>query len=155
MRGKWVAIIIIGLTAQLVAQQKVDFWRVREGSRVTLVVGTGGECNGEVARRMEGELTIKLSETTDACGARDALVTVREVNTRAVERAARSGGKRAAAAAAVVGAATGTGLLTTAVPARAAVGVLAGGVLGTHILARELEGGGPGKDYVIYVSRLE
>jgi hypothetical protein len=148
------AAAMLWLPLTLGAQQTADFWRIREGASVVLVVGTGGECKGKVARRQEGELAIKLSETTDACGARESLVTVREANTRAVERAARSGGKRAAAAAAVVGAAAGTGLLVTAVPPRAALGVLAGGFLGSHLLSRELTHEGPGKGYVIYVSRL-
>jgi hypothetical protein len=154
MRKTLIAVIVVLLSLPLAAQQKVDFWRVREGSPVTLVLGTGGECKGKVAKRMDGELSIRVSEDSDACGARDSLVTVREENTRTVERGSRSGGKKAALAAAAIGVAGGTGLLAAAVPFRASLGVLGGGAIGTHMLLREAEANRPGGSYVIYVSHL-
>ena len=111
MRTTLIAIMTIMLALPLSAQPPVDFWRIREGSAVTVVLGTGGECKGKVAKRVDGALTIQLSEESSACGARDALVTVSEANTRTVERAPKSSGKRAAKSAAAVGVAAGAGLL--------------------------------------------
>jgi len=155
MRTTLIAIMTIALALPLSAQQPMDFWRIREGSAVTVVLGTGGECKGKVAKRVDGALTVQLSEESSACGARDALVTVSEANTRTVERAPKSSGKRAAKSAAAVGVAAGAGLLLTEVPPRAALGVLAGGLVGAHLLVRNLDhDSGPGKGYVLYVSRL-
>src|SRR5437879_3226633 len=90
------------LAAQQPTQQ-MDFWRVREGSKVTLVLGTGGECKGTVVTRVEGSLSIKLSEASPACGERDKVVTIRASNTRTVERDTRSGHHRAAKVVAAAG----------------------------------------------------
>ncbi len=140
---------------QAVPPAAVEFWRVRQDSSVTLVMGTGGECKGKVVRRVEGELSVKLSDTTTACGARNALVTVREANTRAVERAERSGKKKAALFAAAMGAGAGTGVIAAFVPVRGIFGVLGGGGVATHLFTKEAEKDKPaGNGYVIYVSHV-
>src|SRR5207247_1423829 len=52
------------LTAPLLAQQQhADFVRVRENNAVVLVLGTGGECYGKVARRKDAELAVMLTSS--------------------------------------------------------------------------------------------
>ena len=154
MRKISIAIIVVALAAPLAAQQKVDFWRIREGSSVVLVLGTGGECKGKVAKRMDGELSIRVSDDTDACGKRDSLVTVREENTRTVERADRSLKRKAATAGGAIGAAAGAGLLVQNVPAEGRLAALGGSLVGGYILSKHTSIDGPGKGFVIYVSKL-
>jgi hypothetical protein len=155
MRNAYFCTLFFMLTSLRMNAQQVDFWRVREGSAVTLVLGTGGECRGRVVTRVEGSLSIKLSEASPACGARDALVTARESNTRAVERDVKRVSKKGRALAAI-GLAAATGLAITAVPPKASLAVLGGGGIATRMLVKDAEKDGTStKGYVIYVSRID
>src|SRR5260370_35481182 len=126
MKRLHVLLLVCAITAPAAAQ-RVDFWRVREGSRVVLVVGTGGECQGKVARRTEGLLSVKLTAPSTACGERDAVVAVRESNTRSVEQAEASRSKKNGKRAAVIGVAAATGLAELHVPRAEALGVVVRG----------------------------
>ena len=132
----------------------VEFWRVREGNDVVLVLGTGGECKGKVARRLDGELSVKVTGKDSVCGPRNALVSVRETNTHAVERAPRSAKNKTVLFGAAMAAGGGTGAIAAFVPLRGLFAVLGGGGTATRMLTKEGEKDKPGKGYVIYVSHL-
>jgi len=135
--------------------QRAEFARVREGSAVVLILGTGGECRGKVARRTAGALAVELTAANPDCGARGARVTVRQVNTESVERIPASSSKATTAKkGAAVAAAVGTGLLVGFVPGRAALGVIAGGAEAFHFINRGFDRE-PKDAYAIYVSHLE
>jgi hypothetical protein len=149
-------LLLCAIAVPAAAKQVVEFGTVREGSRVVLVLGTGGECQGKVVRRTEGLLSVKLTAASAECGARDAVVAVRESNTRSVEHAKASRGKRIGKRAIAIGIATTVGLVVLNGPSRIAVGVLGGGAEAVHLLNREIDKDDrPGDGYVLFVSRLE
>jgi hypothetical protein len=149
-----VVLLMISSVAMAAVAQPVDFSRIREGSRVVLVLGTGGECQGKVVRRTDGMLAVKLTAPSPDCGARDAVVNVRESNTQSAERAEASRRKKIGKRAAAIGVATAVGLLVLHVPSGGALAVLGGGAEGVHIMNRELDKGDGSSGYM-FVSRLE
>ena len=156
MRMVGTALMLCAMAAPLAAQQRVDFWRVREGAQVVLVLGTGGECRGVVSQRTDGALAVRVAErSAAACGAAGSTVSVREQDTRSVERAeaprSASLGKKVAA----VAVAAGAGVLALAGPRTLALGAIGGGAEAVHLMNRDLDKREQTKNaYVLYVSRL-
>src|SRR5438876_252924 len=118
--------------------QPVEFAKIREGSPVDLVLGTGGECRGKVARRVDGALTVALTSSSPDCGARGDLVTVRQESVQDVERIKVSGPSTRRKIIAVA-AAFGIGMLIPRVAPVAMLGVGAGGAEAVHIMNRDMD----------------
>jgi len=134
--------------------QSADFTHIREHSAVTLVLGTGGECHGNVSRRVEGALSIMLMASSPDCGVRGNIVTVRREHTQSVEIETRVGPSTRRKSAAVA-TAFAVGILIPHLPAKAMLGVGAGGLEAVHVMNRDMDRAQSAKRYVIYVSKLE
>jgi hypothetical protein len=135
------------------AAQSADFNRIRERSDVTLVLATGGECYGRVARRMEGALSVMLTASSRDCGVRGRTVSVRRDNTQAVERETPAGATTRRKTAAVA-TALAVGLVIPHLPPTAILGVAAAGLETLRIMNRDIDRPLRGGRYVIYVSKL-
>ena len=155
MRRLWAVILICVLTTPVWASS-ADFARIRKGSRVRIVLSTGEECSGKVIARTDVDLSVKLADSTSACGSRDSVVTIRHTNMRAADANAPSVGKQIAVAAAgglaVAGLARGTGALAASGHETAALALFFGGVAAvTALINMKRKTAG----YTLYVSSLE
>jgi hypothetical protein len=147
-------LVVLGLATTAAAQRPVEFWRVRAGSRVAIVLDAGGECRGTVARRIAGALEITLSEASPSCGPRHGMVVVQESNTRAVETAEMQLKDTTDKRIGAVAVAAGAGLLAPRL-GRSALGVLLGAAAALRFLNRDIDRPEREKTaYVLYVSRL-
>lgn len=99
----------------------VLFERIHKKNVIEIVI-PGGECEARVVKRALDELTVRLKNTTAACGQANALVTLSRSNLRDVVDNRRSTGYAPRGSQGGQCAAIGTAL---AVPAGIAVGVLA------------------------------
>ena len=158
MRISAMVVALLALAAPAVAQQRgerIEFWRVREGAQVVLVLGTGGECRGVVSQRTDGALAVKVGNKSAACGKPGTVVNVREQDTRSVERGEPSSRKSTGKKIAAVGLAAGAGLLALAGPGKGALAAIAGGAEGVHLLNRSIDRGERSTNsYVLYVAKL-
>jgi hypothetical protein len=155
MRRLLAVVLICALTTPVWASA-ADFARIRKGSRVHIILSTGDECSGKVVARTEVDLSVKLADSTSACGNRDSVVTIRHTNMRAADTNAPSVGKQIAVAAAggvaVAGLARGTGALAASGHETAALFLFFGGVAAvTAVMHMKRKTAG----YSLYVSRLE